>query len=169
MKILSFAALPAEPPGIAEWENLLVRVELGPRAVRIAVDGADPVRLASARDRQGRSVADHLSHLAHREAEAAGWLEAMRTGGGLELAADPPPNRDDRADGRVEVDRWVLGFAERRARNFATVQRRGLEVWAWRAEHPGHGPLSAYRLFGYLAAHDGRHLAAIRALLREGG
>jgi hypothetical protein len=165
----AFEGLPAKPPGIAEWEDLLVRVELGPRAMRIVLEGADPPRLTAARDRHGRSAVDHLSHLARREAEMADLLEAMRTGRWPATGSSGPSERGDRDDASQGAERELRRYAERRARNFANAQRRGLEVWEWRAEHPALGTVSAYQLFGYLAAHDGRHLAAIRSLVRQAG
>jgi hypothetical protein len=163
-----FAAFPAMPPGIAEWEELLVRLELAPRAVRIALDSVQSELWMEGRDPQGWNVAAHLAHLAQREEEAADWLNALRDAGELRPWSWRSAEALVVEVGTGAVDRDLRHFTERRARNFAAVQRRGIEVWNWRAVHPEYGAVALFQLLAYLVEHDGRHLKRLRAALRRG-
>ena len=53
----------------------------------------------------------------------------------------------------------VRRFAGLRARTFAMVQRRGLDVWDWRVEGDG----TVYQLLRWLAEHDASLLTRLRA------
>jgi hypothetical protein len=163
-----FSAVPAMPPGIAAWEELLIRLELGPRAVRITLEGAAPGDWVGRTDEAGWNAAAHLAHLAARESEVAAWLAALRDGTALEPWRDAPDAGTFVDVGTGAIERDVYAYTERRSRNFAAVQRRGLEVWDWRSDHPEHGPVSTYQLLSYLVQHDGRHLARLRLALRGG-
>ncbi|MDQ3557242.1 MAG: DinB family protein [Gemmatimonadota bacterium] len=150
-----FASLPARPLSIAEWEDLLIRVEITPRALQHVLEelpaGADGGAAAD-----GRSVAEHVRHLAHREAEVGGWIEALREGTPLPSAgAEPATEEIQEAQGR---------FTRLRARNFAAVQRRGIDVWEWAAPRSDGGTVTTFQLLGYLARHDALHLAALHAV-----
>jgi len=147
-------SFPPRPPGIAEWEDLLVRYEIGPRAVRVALADADD--RAAAPD----AVLDQLRALLVHEAQAEALLAAMRDRGRV------------REDVRVEIQPAdARGLYQRyqrlRERNFNAVQRRGREVWDWQAEQPaGGGRISAYQLLNAGAELDGEALALIRGALR---
>jgi hypothetical protein len=69
------------------------------------------------------------------------------------------------ADPRAAYERFVA----LRGRNFAAVQRRGLEVWGWTAEAPGMGSVTAYQLILASVALDSRTLAEMRDALRGVG
>jgi hypothetical protein len=143
------ARFPARPPSEMEWEDLLVRYEIGPRALQVALaDAADPA-----------SVAGPLAELAAAEAWAGNALDAMRSGGAVPAASDPSPAG---ADARSLADE----YARMRGRSFAAVQRRGLDVWEWAAEVEGEGRVSAYQLLNAAVAFDGRVLARVRSALR---
>lgn len=132
----------AERPGsVGEWEDLLVRLEIVPRVARNAVED---VRDADA----ARRVLDEA---VDREREAGRLLEAAAGIGGGEGGAAAP--EDDDPLGRVRR------FAGLRARTFAMVQRRGLEVWDWRVEGDG----TVYQLLRWLAEQDADLLARLRA------
>lgn len=152
---MSVYALYAEaPPSEVEWEELLVRYELGPRALRAALDDVG--------DDAETAVGDLLRGLVLNELQAAALFAAMRDGRPLpaeprmEMVASTP---------RAAYER----YSELRGRNFATVQRRGIEVWAWRAEAPLGGTVTAHQLVLVSTALDGETLAGIRLALRGAG
>jgi hypothetical protein len=153
---VSVAVYPAAPPSEVEWEELLVRYELAPRALRIALDDAEPD--AAARDRVG----DLLRALVLNELQAAALFAAMRDGVPVPLE---PRIEMLSGDPRAACER----FAELRGRNFAAVQRRGLEVWGWRAEAPAWGSVTAHQLILASTALDAETLAGVREALRGAG
>jgi len=151
-------AFAVRPLSEMEWEDLLVRYEIGPRALGLALDDGDPS--GPARERVG----DLLRALVANELRTTALFEAMRTG--TPPSADGPP--------RVEIldgePRAILGrYTQLRSRNFAAVQRRGLEVWTWHTQAHPHGDVSAYQLIQASCALDGESLAAIRDALRGAG
>lgn len=150
----ALAGVPAEPPGIAEWEELLVRVELAPRALRAALEEAGE-HAAAVRERLVRVVQDEI-----RWGE---MMNALRRG-------DPVPTRSADAPplpSHVRApDDLLRSATELRGRTSAQVQRRGLEVWRWRAPTSDGEPCSAYRLLTAMVRGDARHLAALRAVTR---
>lgn len=129
------------PDSVGEWEDLLVRLEIVPRVARNAVED---VRDAAA----ARQV---LNEAVEREREAGRLLEAAA---GIERGAPGEEmQEDDDPLGRVRR------FAGLRARTFAMVQRRGLDVWDWRVEGDG----TVYQLLRWLAEHDASLLTRLRA------
>lgn len=147
-------SFPARPPGIAEWEDLLVRYEIGPRALRVALGDAEDRAAAP------EAVLDQLRALVVHEAQTEALLAAMRDRAHVREQArmEMMP-----ADARRLYER----YQRLRERNFNAVQRRGLEVWEWQAEHPaGGGRISAYQLLNAGAELDGESLALIRGALR---
>src|SRR5690606_27431838 len=60
-------------------------------------------------------------------------------------------------------------FVRLRVRNFAMVQRRGIDVWDWSAKLDDGRRATAYQLLGYLAAGDVETLAALRGAARGSG
>lgn len=144
--------LAARPPSEVEWEELLVRLEITPRALRLAVDdagGDSPDARAVLQGALGREMWwDHV-------------LPDLRAG-------RPIPGEfslDIERDGR-EPDAGAMAeaFARMRERNFAQVQRRGLGVWDWESPVEGLGAtLTAYQLLQYIARMDGEMLASLRA------
>ncbi|HEV7588679.1 MAG TPA: hypothetical protein VGO40_11250 [Longimicrobium sp.] len=154
---MSVYAIYAEAPASeVEWEELLVRYELGPRALRAALDDAEED--GAARERVG----DLLRAMVVNELQVAAAFEAMRNGrpaGGetrIEMISDDP---------RAAYER----YAALRGRNFAAVQRRGLEVWGWRAESPWKGMVTAHQLILASTALDAETLAGVREGLRGAG
>jgi hypothetical protein len=157
-----FEGIPPRPRDVGEWEDLLVRFELGPRAVRLALEvgEAGPEERGS-----GAGAAYPLARLSGREAEAGAWLRQLREGGALQpWGADPEPV----LDAEDSVARLLERYTELRRRNFGWVQRRGLEVWEWASPHPELGTVTAFQLVSYLVRHDGQRLAGIREALRAG-
>lgn len=144
---------PARPPSEVEWEDLLVRVEIAPRALRVAVEDAP-------RDHPG--VTDVLRRGVRAEAALQEMLEAMIDGrearGGEEAGGDLP---DDPAALLAEYQRLRL-------RSFVMVQRRGLNVWDWTVRGGPWNGATAYQLFQAAARQDGDLLAALRGAAREG-
>lgn len=151
---LDYAGYPARPPSEAEWEDLLVRYEIAPRALRLAVADAEP-RL---------EVLVPLGLLLSAERWAAGVLAAMRDGREVEGGG-----AGIEGAGLAGVDGLVREYADLRARNFAAVQRRGLEVWEWSAPVPGGRAVTAYQLLNAAVAMDGEMLAVVRAGFRGAG
>jgi N-acetylmuramic acid 6-phosphate etherase len=144
------AAYPERPPSEVEWEELLQRVELAPRALRFAVDDAAP---------GAPGVMEALRHAFAWEVRLRAALEAMT---GQPPAALPA----EMADGPRDAEEAVLWIARLRARNFAMVQRRGLEVWGWRAADGPLGGLTAYQLLSGTVARDRETLDGVRAARR---
>lgn len=138
------------PPSEVEWEELLMRLELTPRAVRAYLSDAGV---------RGGLAREPLQRLLLREAWAAKALEALRTGAAVEWSGWARL-------GEPDAERMSFDFAALRAKNFAQAQRRGLAVWEWRASAEGIGEFTAYQLLRYLMTEDGRSLAELRAALR---
>jgi hypothetical protein len=151
-------AFAVRPASEMEWEDLLVRYEIGPRALGFALDDGDPAGPAHER------VGDLLRALVANELRTAALFEAMRTG------AAPSTGGAPRVEVLEDEPRAVFDrFARLRGRNFAAVQRRGLEVWAWQTQAHPHGEVSAYQLIASSCALDGESLAGIREALRGAG
>jgi hypothetical protein len=153
---MSASPYPAAPPSEVEWEELLVRYELTPRALRAVLD--DVELEGGARDRVG----DLLRALVVNELQVTELFAAMRDA--------RPVLREPRiemmsAEPRAAYER----FAALRGRNFAAVQRRGLEVWGWRAESPETGSVTAHQLILASTALDAETLAGVREALRGAG
>jgi hypothetical protein len=146
----------AAPASEVEWEELLVRYELTPRVVRTLLDDAE------LDDEARERAADLLQALVANELQVAALFAAMRDGRPvergtrIELLDDGPRAARER-------------FAELRGRNFAAVQRRGLEVWGWRTEAPGRGTVTAHQLILASTALDAETLAELRETLRGAG
>jgi hypothetical protein len=143
------AAPPALPPSVAEWEDLLVRVELMPRALRSTLEG----------DAGGPVVDGLLREMVEREARFGRWLQGL-----ADAAAGVPAEAaaGAAAAGAGSGD-LPERFARLRARTFAMVQRRGLEVWRWAGELEGYGAPTVYQALTLLVREDVRALAALRA------
>jgi hypothetical protein len=144
MKSDEIASYPALPADVAEWEDLLVRMEIMPRALRGTLEEipGDERRLAT------------LRGLLEREARVGEWLERVAIGapatGGRPAPAESPGAR------------WIADrFAGVRARNFAMLQRRGVDVWEWSGELDGE-PVTVYQLLAWLVHADAGALAALR-------
>jgi hypothetical protein len=142
---------PARPASEVEWEDLLVRVEITPRALRAAVDDAPAGHPAVLRA-LGGAVA--------RERRLEGLLEGLREGKPVRLAATEGAETGTEAELLDE-------FSRLRARNFARVQRRGIDVWDWKSDTE-EGTLTAYQALLMTTRADGALLAATRAAGREG-
>lgn len=144
--------LPARPPSEVEWEDLLVRAEIAPRALRVAVEDApagDP------------DVTEALRWAVTAEMVLQEMLEAIvddreaRDGLGVEgLAGDPAA--------------LVAEYARLRMRSFVMVQRRGLNVWDWTVRGGPYSGATAYQLFQDAARRDGLLLDAVRQAARGG-
>ena len=145
------------PPSEVEWEELLVRYEIGPRAFRVALEDAD-----EATGDTRRRVCDLMRALIFNELWTATAFETMRTGA-------PSPSTPRIETITDEPSALYERYAQLRGRNFAAVQRRGLDVWAWQADLHPHGLVSAYQLIQASAALDGETLAGIRAALKGAG
>ena len=156
---MKLAELPERPASEVEWEDLLVRLEIVPRALRMAVDdaGGDSAEL--------RSV---LAQAVGREAWWGDRLGDLREGRGFYPQAGFGPVT---IDGReATAGELVEAFTRLRNENFAQVQRRGLGVWGWRSVlDDGSGSMTAYQALQLMARMDGALLAALRATGRGNG
>ena len=148
---------PERPPSEVEWEDLLVRLEIVPRALRLAVEDAGD----SPRTR------DVVAKAVERE-----WLvnelllPALRDGSPVHLGASASIQFDGEPDSLALAE----AFTALRDRNFAQVQRRGLNVWEWRSEvDGGTGQVTAYQMMQWMARSDGETLAEVRAPGRGNG
>jgi hypothetical protein len=148
---MSASAYPARPASEVEWEELLVRYEIAPRALALA--------LADAVGDSGEEATRLLRTLADQEVEAGVVLEAMRSGQFTLHRAEWQPGADAAA--------FAALFTEWRRRNFAALQRRGLEVWEWRAQAPGQGEITAHQLLCQALEQDAAALAGLRRALWE--
>lgn len=131
------------PVDIAEWEDLLVRLEIMPRALFAALDGV------------GDAAVEPLRRLVGEEAVANRWLEVVATGRQPEVR-EPAPLPED-ARGLAER------FASLRARSFAMVQRRGVQVWEWTGPLDDGGEATVFQLLAHLLRSDARTLQEVRA------
>jgi hypothetical protein len=145
-------AFPARPPSEVEWEDLLVRVEIAPRALRIAMEDAPP---------GDPRLVDVLRMAVLFESQLQHMLLAMIDGREVEegfgvagVAGDPA----------VLVDEYV----RLRYRSFLMVQRRGVNVWDWTVLGGEWGGATAYQLFQAAAHRDGVLLASVRRTSRQG-
>lgn len=151
MTVSPFTLAP-RPPSEVEWEELLVRLEITPRALRLAVEdagGDSPGARAVLQGALGREMWwDHI-------------LPDLRAGNPIlgEFSLDIERNgREPDAGAMADA------FARMRERNFAQVQRRGLGVWDWESPVQGLGAtLTAYQVLQYIARMDGEMLASLRA------
>ena len=147
---------PARPASEMEWEDVLVRYEIAPRALRAALDDGDLQGPARAR------VGELMRALVVNELWTQLLFAAMRDRAGVSERPRVEMSQDDPA---ALCER----FARLRERNFNEVQRRGLEVWEWRADAPRLGPVTAYQLIQSSVELDGRTLAEARQALRGVG
>ena len=141
--------LTARPESVMDWEDLLLRLEIVPRVVRNTVD-----------DLVDESVGVRvLDEAARRERRVGDWLEQAA---GLEREADA----SRMAEEPVSPADLARRFTSLRARTFAMVQRRGLEVWEWSAPLDGAEPVTVHQLLQWLVYSDGRLLADLREATR---
>lgn len=148
-----FAGIPPRPASVGDWEELLVRLEIAPRALRNAVEDATPGDPA---------VRKQLEIAVAHETLCLDRLERLREGRPIpaDVAGGTP-------SGEQDTPALLQAFARLRGRAFSTVQRRGLEVWGWTSPLIPDGTLTTYRLLRALSAHDARLLAATRATGRS--
>ncbi len=148
------------PPHVAEWEELLLRVEIAPRALRVAVEGA-PSGSPAVREALARALLmDHA---------CVDALDAMASGGGLPAIVAPDAAFTVSAPPEGQgAEEMAVDLAAVRARLFARVQRRGLEVWRWEGALPDGRRLTAWQLLLGVMRRDGATLDAVRAA-RQGG
>lgn len=148
---LEWKAFPPHPPSEVEWEDLLVRLEIAPRALRLALEQGDPAR---------PGVAETLLDALVLELLVRGTLEAMAEG----REAPNSVGFEGPAGGAepVEPDTLVDEIERHRLRNFMFVQRRGINVWEWRARGGFWDGATLYQLLGGAMLHDARLLAGVR-------
>ena len=143
------------PPAVAEWEELLVRFELGPRIALTAFEEIPTHRWSESVSPDGWSPREHLAHLAVCEREVEGALRSLQAGEPLSGHAPEP-------SGSLEPEASLAEYARLRGRNFGAVQRRGVDVWQWAATHSEWGTVTVYQLLSAAVRRDGRHIRAIR-------
>jgi len=145
---------PPHPAHVADWEDLLVRLEIAPRALRVTLEDApagDPeVRALVARAAAGERAFQRA-------------MEAMQAGAPLPDAAPRPEEEEGDARSLAEA------FSSLRMRTFAMAQRRGVDVWAWQAADAEGRTLTVYQLFTRMVREDARLLAALRERVRAPG
>ncbi|HEX2203767.1 MAG TPA: hypothetical protein VHG91_10740, partial [Longimicrobium sp.] len=87
-------------------------------------------------------------------------LEALRERRAVTPPGGPSSSEPEAANGDPEG--LVDEIGARRGRNFAAVQRRGIDVWEWAGALPDGSTLTPYRLLGAAVAMDGAVLAELR-------
>lgn len=150
-----FDRFPARPPSEVEWEDLLLRMDIAPRALALAVEDAGP---------RGGSVLPDLKAAVLGEEWLGGAIEALREGRAIQRGGDfllQLPNEHDLGK------RYLGGFSSRRARNFSMLQRRGINVWDWSADVDG-AAVTMYQLVSAVVDADGERLARVRQAGRGG-
>jgi hypothetical protein len=140
------APLPRRPESVAEWEELLVRLEVVPRVVRNTVEEVT----------DDRSAAAALADAARREGEVGLWLEVAS---GVREDGDGSATAVEVEGGATDL---AHRFASLRARTFAMLQRRGLEVWEWEAPLAGSAAVTTHQLLLWLVRRDAQLLAQLR-------
>jgi hypothetical protein len=138
--------LPPRPPSEVEWEELLVRIDVAPRALRVAVEDA------GGRPEAARALRDALREERLLQETLAATAEGREAPAGVDGEAE----EDD-------AEALARRFQSLRARTFAMVQRRGLGVWEWRVRGGPRDGATSFQLLQEAAARDGRTLAAVRA------
>jgi len=143
---------PSESPDSeVEWEDLLLRIELMQRALRVVLEEVD---------RESDEVGEVLLALVMRERSVRDFLEAAAGLAEGELNASAPGGAPDR-----DPDLDPLGqFLRLRARNFAMVQRRGVAVWGWSAPTTTGDSATPHQVLQLLARADVAALAELRRL-----
>lgn len=145
--------LPARPPSEVEWEDLLVRVEVAARALRVAVEDVP------------------AGHPGVLQALAAGVRSERALQQMLEAIVDDRALPAELGHGEEEVagdaEARVAEYGRLRYRSFLMVQRRGLNVWDWQVRGGPFDGATAYQLFQAAARTDGALLAAVRGAARE--
>lgn len=146
---------PRHPPSVAEWEDLLVRLEIAPRALRVTLEDAPA-------DDPGLGAL--VAEAAGREAAWQRAMEALQAGGPLPAAgpAAAPAHPEGRTDARAMAEL----FGSLRMRTFAMAQRRGVDVWAWESADASGRTLTVYQLFTRMVRADAVLLAALRERIR---
>lgn len=142
---------PEVPASEVEWEALLERLEVGPRAIRLAVEDAGTV---------GDALHLIVGRAVGREQLAKETLEQLRGGSLLRQFNPNLLHSPIVAEGMTVTDLLDL-FTGLRTQNFAQVQRRGIEVWEWRASRANGVWLTSYRLLTLMAHLDGETIAAV--------
>lgn len=146
---------PPHPAHVADWEDLLVRLEIAPRALRVTLEDApagDPaVRALVARAAAAERVFQRM-------------MEAMQTGA-------PLPDAESAQPEEAGADALTLAeaYTSVRMRTFAMAQRRGVDVWAWQSPDAEGRTLTVYQLFNRMVREDARLLAALRERVRAPG
>jgi hypothetical protein len=150
MTSATLGRLPRRPDSEFEWEDLLVRLELMPRALRVALESgeSDPTW-----------ATDVLIELAEREWTVGELLD--RIAGGARASADASQVTVFQGDA-------LERFVRLRARSFAMVQRRGLEVWDWETRLDDGSTATVHQLLTLLVREDVAALATIRRLTTSG-
>jgi hypothetical protein len=148
------ARLPETPPSEVEWEDLLFRLELMLRALRVVLEDAPGAPRPS-------GVDEILEEMVRRERFVGDFLE--RAAAPVEAEKGAAARSDPTGEDPVQL------FLRLRARNFAMVQRRGIEVWKWSGWAEDDGRATVYQVLSQLAAGDVAALAELRGHARKGG
>jgi hypothetical protein len=147
-------SLPERPPSEVEWEELLVKYEITPRALRLAVEDAGGTRAPE--------IVGALEALLANEVLTATLLAEMAARAENRSASAAAPRYDAAPAGGPDAAGLVSRITEIRGRSFAAVQRRGISVWEWSAERDG-TRVTPYRLLLAAVALDRDVLARVRA------
>lgn len=150
--LLSF---PERPESEFEWEDLLLRLELMPRALKVELEG-----------RRGADVAEVLGALNHREMAVQQLLEEVAMAGPAAHAPERPNERPGEpsmaASNEPSLEARLDRFVRLRGRNFAMLQRRGIDVWNWRIRIPPDDTATVFQLLSLLGRNDVEALSRLR-------
>lgn len=165
-------AFPERPESEFEWDDLLLRIEIMSRALRVEMEHAGradvgPI-LAELTGREG-VVRRLLEEVAVSEpiqrdgGESAGGRTAEMVEGqsdqrGEATGTGSVPASEIEAGPEGDVNRFV----RLRGRNFAMLQRRGIDVWNWRIRSAPAAGATVFQLLSLLAGGDVEILARLR-------
>lgn len=150
MKADDLIMLPRRPDSEFEWEDLLLRIELMPRALNVELENAG-----------GRCPPGMLADLVDRESLVHHHLERAASGASSDGTGDLPIIGEAPQVGMSIAD-CVDRFVRLRNRNFAMLQRRGINVWDWTVEVEPSVPATVFQLLSLLVRRDVEFLGRLR-------
>lgn len=156
----NIAEYPATPRDIADWEDLLVRMEIMPRALRNALEEVNS---------SDESLHMILSEVVVLELWVAEALPALREGGTVPEFPNAHGVVGTYSESADLVRSMYYQVSSLRAKNFAQLQRRGFDVWTWTAPRAEGSKMTAYQLLRFLVDRDAGALASLRRLAGERG
>lgn len=163
---------PELPESEFEWEDLLLRLEVMSRALRVEMENAVPEKaqpiLLELADREAvaQRLLEEVAGVGQDPQEGSGTGGSQGGRAAHAEAGVPPLSAVDEtgytssveASGSALVDRFV----RLRSRNFAMLQRRGIEVWKWRIPSGLAAGVTVFQLLSLVVRGDVEILGRLR-------